>query len=348
MKKIKVLIVDDSAIVRKVLTEIFGSEPDIEVVGTAPDAYVARAKILALRPDVITLDIEMPRMNGLEFLKKLMAFQPMPVVVISSLGQAGSDAALEAIQLGAVDALPNPGGPYSVGDLRRELPHRIRAAAHARVKGLAPKAIGTMVIPSPADLRPDALIVIGASTGGTEAIAWILRQLPAQTPPILVAQHIPSGFSKCFAERLDRSSAIRVCEATNSMEIRTGMAIVAPGNRHMLMKRVGGKRVVELSDGPPVNYHRPSVDLLFRSVTAEGSRITAILLTGMGSDGAEGLLELRQAGALTMAQDEPSCVVFGMPQAALRLGAVDQTTPLAMIPSRLMRAVRSPPLLPAY
>ena len=344
--KIKVLVVDDSAIVRKILSQTLSEESDIEVVGTAPDPYIARDKILSLNPDVLTLDIEMPRMDGLTFLKKLMQSRPMPVIVISSLGQKSSRAALEAMQYGAVEVLGKPGGPYSVGDLRTDLPRKVRAAAHARVA--APRAVPQSPPPpraaaprSISNLAPasssEPVFLIGASTGGTEAIVQVLSVLPEDSPPVVIVQHIPAVFSRAFADRLDTICRVRVKEAENNDQLARGLALVAPGNHHVLLKRYGEHYRLLLDDGPLVCYQRPSVDVMFRSAAGfAGPDFTAAILTGMGSDGAAGMLELKQAGVHTIAQDEQSCVVFGMPREAIRLGAVDQVLPLNRIGAALV------------
>ena len=355
--RIKVLVVDDSAIVRKLLSDTLSAEPDIEVVGVAPDPYVARDKILRLNPDVVTLDVEMPRMDGLTFLKKLMQFRPMPVIIISSLGQASSRTALEALQLGAVDVLAKPGGPYSVGDLKNDLPQKVRAAARARIapaKPPAPSPVKTAAAVSPrqpyptASFRPasrsDNIILIGASTGGTEAIREILCALPENSPPIVIVQHIPAVFSRAFADRLDQICRIRVREAAHDDAVAHGLALVAPGNHHLLLKRGADGLRVALDDGPRVCYQRPSVDVLFESAVAyAGPNFSVALLTGMGSDGAQGMLKLKNAGALTIAQDEASCVVFGMPREAIRMGGVDRVLPLNRIAAALVaQAVPAP------
>lgn len=343
--RIRVLIVDDSAIVRKILSEALAGEPDLEVVGTAPDPYVARDKILSLHPDVLTLDIEMPRMDGITFLKKLMLFHPLPVILISSLAQPTCRLAVEALEFGAVEVLAKPGGPYSVGELRQTLAAKIRAAAAARLKRPAlpkPSPSPKPVEPHPAveDSGPAAdgtVIAIGASTGGTEAIAWVLSRLPASSPGILIAQHIPPVFSRAFANRLNHLCAVEVKEAEDNDTVRPGLALVAPGDFHMLLRRSGGRYSVEIKTGPRVCYQRPSVDVLFSSVAAAaGADATGVLLTGMGADGAQGLLKMRQAGARTVAQDEASCVVFGMPREAILLGAAAQGTPLEAIPAVIM------------
>jgi two-component system chemotaxis response regulator CheB len=339
-RKIKVLIVDDSAIVRKVLAEALATEADIEVVGTAPDPFVARDKILSLRPDVLTLDIEMPRMDGITFLKKLMRFHPMPVIVISSLGQASSKIALEALQCGAVDVLAKPGGPYSVGELKHDLPYKVRAAAHARLQHAPAAPLVAAPPPIKASFHPgnpSTIIAIGASTGGTEAIREVLMGLPAASPGIVVVQHIPPVFSTAFANRLNDLCRIQVKEAADGDRLTPGLALVAPGNFHMTLRKRGSEYSVAVQDGPRVCYQRPAVDVLFESVaSAAGRDAVGALLTGMGADGAEGLLKMKRAGSKTIAQDEASCIVFGMPREAIRLGAVDHVLPLNRIAGELM------------
>jgi two-component system chemotaxis response regulator CheB len=353
-KTIKTLIVDDSAIVRKILSEALAGEPDIEVVGTAPDPYVARDKILSLQPDVLTLDIEMPRMDGLTFLRKLMQYRPMPVIVISSLGQASCKAALEALESGAVEVLAKPGGPYSVGELRLVLAQKIRAAAAAQIRNRPTRPTGGQCVSSdsrreaisaPSAWDPGIVIAIGASTGGTEAIADVLAQIPEQCPPIVITQHIPANFSRAFAERLNRICHIAVKEAADGDNLAPGLALVAPGDFHMLLRKRPVGYNVSVKDGPRVCYQRPSVDVMFRSVAAAaGPKAVGVLLTGMGSDGAAGMLQLKQAGAATIAQDENTCVVFGMPREAIRLGAVDHVQPLANIPGAILSAVHAKPV----
>ena len=342
--KTKVLIVDDSAIVRKVISDILSAEPDIEVVGTAPDPFVARDKILSLLPDVLTLDIEMPRMDGLTFLDKIMRFHPLPVIVISSLAQSSTRAAMEALSRGAVNVLAKPGGPYSVGDLKLDLPQRIRVAARARLRQLAPApptaAPAAKASPACASTAiPSRLIAIGASTGGTQAIEQVLAPLTRNMPPIIVTQHIPAGFSTAFAERLNRVCALDVQEARGGEVLRSGLALIAPGDYHLVIERnPGGGWRTRLDEGPKVCYQRPSVDVMFQSVSAVAAASTlAVLLTGMGSDGAEGMATLRKAGASTIAQNEATCVVFGMPREAIRLGAAQQILPLNEIAQALKR-----------
>jgi two-component system chemotaxis response regulator CheB len=339
-RKIKVLIVDDSAIVRKLLAECLAAEPDLEVIGTAPDPFVARDKILSLRPDVLTLDIEMPRMDGLTFLKKLMRFHPMPVVIISSLAQASSKIAIEALQCGAVEVLGKPGGPYSVGELKHDLPLKIRAAAQARMAnrtpepGVAAKSPAAVLAPS---FHPSTVVAIGASTGGTEAIREVLVRMPEASPGILVVQHIPAVFSLAFANRLNDLCKIRVKEAADGDRVLPGQALVAPGNFHMTLLKRGGEYRVAVHDGERVCYQRPSVDVLFDSVAeAAGADAIGAILTGMGADGAQGMLRMKRSGARTVAQDEASCVVFGMPREAIKMGAVDTVLPLDRIAGELM------------
>jgi len=337
--KIRVLIVDDSAIVRKILSDALAGEADLEVVGTAPDPYVARDKILALKPDVLTLDIEMPRMDGLTFLKKLMHFHPLPTVVISSLAQTSCRAAVEALELGAVEVLAKPGGPYSVGELRHSLAQKLRAAASSRVGRQPPKEPTAAHVPVQSALPSGTIIAIGASTGGTEAIAAVLTKLPATCPAIVIAQHIPPDFSRAFANRLNDICAIDVKEAVDGDALRPGLALVAPGDFHMLLRKSGGQYSVKVKTGPRVCYQRPSVDVLFLSVAETAGRdAVGVLLTGMGSDGAQGLLQMARSGARTIAQDEATCVVFGMPREAIVLGAAKQVLPLAAISGAILSA----------
>ena len=341
--RIRVLVVDDSAIVRKILTEALSGQPDLEVVGTAPDPYIARDKILSLAPDVLTLDIEMPRMDGLTFLKKLMHFRPMPVIIISSLAQASCQTAMQALSLGAVEVLAKPGGPYSVGELRLELASKIRAAAASRVRAPAPTERATPPAQPPrlvaSQWAPSAVIAIGASTGGTEAIAEILPRLPQGVPGIVITQHIPAGFSRAFAVRLNQMCPFEVKEAQDGDALRPGLALVAPGDFHMLLRKSGDGYRVNVKTGPRVCYQRPSVDVMFSSVAeTAGAHAVGVLLTGMGSDGAQGLLRMRQTGARTIAQDEASCVVFGMPREAIRAGAAGRVVALSGIPQAILSA----------
>lgn len=339
-RRIRVLIVDDSAIVRKFLSETIAAESDMEVVGVAPDPFVARDKILALQPDVLTLDIEMPRMDGLTFLKKLMVYHPMPAVIISSLGHASSEVTLDALRIGAVDVIAKPGGPYSVGELRTCLPQKLRAAAAASMRKREPAAPIPVARPpqEPRTFRPGTVIAIGASTGGTEAIREVLVQLPADTPGIVITQHIPAVFSTAFANRLDKLCALEVKEASDGDEIKPGRVLIAPGNYHMIVRRSGNGMRVQIQDGPRVCYQRPSVDVMFASVAeVVKDRAIGVILTGMGADGARGLLRMKEMGALTLAQDEESCVVYGMPREAVKLNAVDQSLPLSRVAGAILK-----------
>ena len=343
-RKIRVLIVDDSAIVRKLLGDALSGESDIEVVGTAPDPYIARDKIVALSPDVLTLDIEMPRMDGLTFLKKLMLFHPMPVIVISSLAQASCQAGVEALRAGAVEVMAKPGGPYSVGELKVSLANKIRAAAASRIaRARAPQPDTLPLARLAGHISPFAVIAIGASTGGTQAIEYVLTRLPADTPGIIITQHIPAGFSRAFAERLDKLCPMRVAEAQDGNLVVPGLALVAPGNYHMILRESGGVYRVAIKDGPLVCYQRPSVDVLFSSVAeAAGPAAVGVILTGMGSDGALGLCTMKSAGAVTIAQDEATCIVFGMPKEAIRLGGAGRVVPLSSVASAIRAALGSP------
>ncbi len=340
MAKIKVLVVDDSAVVRKVFSEELSREPDIEVVGTAPDPYVARDKIVKLKPDVVTLDVEMPRMDGITFLRKLMKHYPLPVIIVSSLTRKGGALALEAIDAGAVEVICKPGEAYSVGDMSVQLAEKIRAAARARVeKRTAPVKLGS---PGMVQTRlslaesTNKVIAIGASTGGTEALKVVLSQFPPTIPGIMVVQHMPAKFTASFAERLDEICQIRVKEAEDGDSVVPGTALIAPGNYHMVMRRSGARYYVQIKNGPLVCHQRPAVDVLFNSVAAYGgANAVGVILTGMGRDGAQGMLRMKEAGARNIAQDEKSCVVFGMPKEAIEAGGVDEVVPLEQIPSRV-------------
>jgi two-component system chemotaxis response regulator CheB len=335
-REIRVLVVDDSAIVRKLLSEALAHEAGIRVAGTAPDAFIAAEKIRSLQPDVVTLDIEMPGMDGLTFLRKIMRSQPVPVIIVSSLAQSSGAVALEALHHGAIDILAKPSGPYSVGELRFAIAGKIRAAATARL----PRSAAPLIPPLPGSVlaaRKLEAIAIGASTGGTEAIEAVLRALPANAPPIVAAQHIPAGFSRYFAERLNATCALEVREAADGDRLRPGLALIAPGGYHLTVRKSAGVLEVRVADGPLVCYQKPSVDVLFHSVAdAIGNAAAGALLTGMGTDGARGLLRMRERGALTLAQDEATCVVFGMPREAIRLGAAAQIVPLTAVPRVLL------------
>lgn len=350
----RVLVVDDSAVVRRILSDVISAEADMEVVGTAPDPYVARDRILELQPDVVTLDIEMPRMDGLTFLGKLMHYRPVPVIIISSLGQRGSEAAIEALRKGAVDVLGKPNGPHSVGDLRLQLPAKIRAAAAVQPKSPAAAAeahprVSHLQSDGGTDLQATGtegtVIAIGASAGGTEAISVVLEALPAGLPGIAITQHIPAGFSKAFADRLNRTCRMEVREARDGDALTPGLALVAPGDFHMMVRAAGNGYRVHLDSGPRVCYQRPAVDVMFHSLaSAAGPRALGVILTGMGADGAEGLLHMKRAGAKTIAQDEATCLVYGMPREAVRAGAVDSILPLHAIPEAILHTI---PRLPA-
>ena len=335
-RKIRVLVVDDSAVVRRALSAMIEAQPDLEVAGTACDAFVARDKILALDPDVITLDLEMPRMDGLTFLKKLMRFHPLPVIVVSSLGRSSSRAAIEALESGAVDVVPKPGGAYSAAGIGNQLASKIRAASRARAKpARAPEAPAER---SPAHRGTIRILALGASTGGVEAIGSILPKLPGETPPIVIVQHIPPVFSSEFAARLGRMCRIRVKEARDGDLIEPGLALIAPGNFHMSVRKTSDGLRADVHSGEPVHFQRPAVDVLFHSVAREvGTESLGILLTGMGVDGAAGLLAMKQAGARTIAQDEATSVVFGMPREAIRLGAASEILPLQNIAGAIAR-----------
>lgn len=340
-QRIRVLIVDDSAIVRKVLSEELSHLPDIEVVGTAIDPYSAREKIFELRPDVLTLDLQMPRMDGLSFLEKLMQHHPLPVVVVSSLAQENSEEALRALELGAVEIVPKPGSQFSVPDVRETLASAIRAAATARLEVVRPpsKGRGHSTVPRQAAIPPASLIVIGASAGGTVAIEYVLRRLPTDIPGIVIVQHMPAGFTEHFARRLDQVCELEVREATNGAMIQNGSVWIAPGGFHTLIQKIGSRHFLNVRGGPAVNRHKPSVDVLFHSVArALGPDAMGIVLSGMGADGAKGLLAMREAGAHTITQDEQSSIVYGMPKAAFEIGAAVEVAALEEIPGMILAA----------
>jgi two-component system chemotaxis response regulator CheB len=375
--RIRVLVVDDSALVRKAITDALALDPEIEVVGSACDPYVAREKILKLDPDVLTLDIEMPRMDGLTFLRILMEHHPLPVVIVSSLAQAGSQAALDAIDAGAVDVLAKPDGTMSIGGLGARLAYHVKAAAAsarssrqrqpvtrtaelpleaAPERGLArgsePPATPAQhasVVPLPpvGVIDPRQLVVLGSSTGGVEALRTILPRLPADLPPVAVVQHISAYFSRVVAQRLDSMCGYEVHEAEEGMELRRGRCVIAPGDRHLAVVWQGGAYRARLLETPPVHHCRPAVDVLFRSAAeAAGPRVVAALLTGMGSDGAIGMQAIRRAGGRTIAQDEATSVVFGMPRAAIELNAAEQIVPLPRIAEAIVTCVASQAILP--
>lgn len=338
---IKVLIVDDSAVVRQTLERELSKDPMISVVGVAPDPYVARELIVRLKPDVMTLDIEMPRMDGITFLRKVMQYHPIPVIILSSLAKKGSEVALNAMELGAVDVLCKPGESYSVGDMSIELRHKIKAASGIRLDRMKPKVTPSTETTRPLVSTTNKIILIGASTGGTLAVEAILPQWPSNCPGTIIAQHMPAGFTKAFAERLNQLCLPTVREAEDGDSVTPGVVLIAPGNRHTRLKRSGARYFVEVKDGPLIGHHRPSVDLLFSSAAEQaGKNSVGIILTGMGSDGAKGLLQMKQEGCFTVAQDEASCAVYGMPRSAVEVGAVSSSLPLHDIPSAVMRAIQ--------
>lgn len=343
MKKIRVLIVDDSAIVRKIFSQELSKIHDIEVAGTAPDPFIARDKILKLKPDVVTLDIEMPRMDGLTFLKKLMKYYPLPVVMVSSLTPKGGKMTLEAMDIGAVEVIGKPGGSYTVGDMIPQLAQKIRAASRARMIKKSSDKVSSSLKPErmkALSKTSNKVIAIGASTGGTEALKNVLCKMPPNSPGIVVVQHMPASFTTAFAQRLDGICQITVKEAQNQDSVNPGTALIAPGNFHMIFRRSGARYYVEIKDGPMIHHQRPAVDVLFKSTAqSAGSNSIGVILTGMGSDGAKGLLEMKRSGAKTIAQDEKSCVVFGMPNAAIKLGAVDKVVSLDKIAQEIVRMV---------
>lgn len=319
---IKVLVVDDSAVVRKVFKEQLSKQKGITVIDTAPDPYVARDKIVKLNPDVITLDIEMPRMDGITFLKKLMKHYPLPVIIVSSLSTKGSKLAMEALSIGALEVISKPNEAYSVGDMSVQLAEKIRAVHGAKLtkREVNNPPQSTLALAE----TTNKIIAIGASTGGTEAIKKVLSQMPKNSPGMVVVQHMPARFTTSFAERLNELCDVNVREAQNGDTVTHGTVLIAPGNYHMLLRRSGARYYVEVKTGPLVHYQRPAVDILFRSVARyAGANALGIILTGMGKDGAQGLLEMKNAGALTIGQNESSCVVYGMPKEAKQIGAVD-------------------------
>lgn len=352
MNKIKVLIVDDSALVRQTLKDILSGDPRIEVMGTASDPYGAAEKMRHEVPDVITLDVEMPRMDGLTFLKKIMSQHPIPVVICSSLAGKNSETALKAFDYGAVEVIHKPalGTKQVLEESSTIICDAVVASSRAKARRISPEEnlvqpkLSADVIISRA--RPDRVlqttekvVAVGASTGGTEALKDFLVAMPRDCPGIVIVQHMPEGFTAAFSQRLDSLCAISVKEAADNDTVLPGHALIAPGNHHLLLKRSGARYFVEIKDGPLVSRHRPSVDVLFRSTARYAGRNSiGVIMTGMGDDGAKGMLEMKEAGAYTIAQDEASCVVFGMPHEAIKLGAVDRVLPLSSIPSDIMRA----------
>jgi two-component system chemotaxis response regulator CheB len=352
MKKIRVLTVDDSALMRQVLAALLAKDPEIEVIGSAPDPYIAREKIKALNPDVLTLDVEMPKMDGLTFLEKLMRGRPMPVVMVSSLTEAGCQTTLRALELGAVDFITKPKIDLREGmeDIAHDLIAKVKAAAVAQVSRLGGGSKGEHHTQH--DARPpiatrsamikttDRIIAIGSSTGGTEAVKDVLESMPPNTPPILITQHMPERFTKTWADRLNSLCRISVKEAQDGDSVLPGHALVAPGGYHMALERSGARYTVRINQDAPVNRHRPSVDVTFASVARyAGANAVGVILTGMGGDGAKEMLTMKQAGAFTIAQDEASCVVFGMPKEAIKAGAVDKVLPLSEIAGAILTHV---------
>lgn len=354
-RKIRVLIVDDSAVVRQTISAILSEEDDIEVIGTAQDPYYGAEKIAKEVPDVIILDIEMPRMDGLTFLHKIMTQHPIPVIICSSLADKGSDSAFKALSCGAIEVITKPkmGTKEFLEESRIRIADTVRAAAHSMIKKITPvsslevnpKLTADAVIPSVK--KPvltettEKVIAVGASTGGTEALKDFLMQLPLDIAGLVIVQHMPENFTRAFAERLDQLCGISVKEAKNGDTVLKGQALIAPGNRHTLLKRAGAQYYVEVKDGPLVTRHRPSVDVLFRSTAYyAGKNAIGVIMTGMGDDGARGMKEMKDAGAFTIAQDEESCVVFGMPREAIRLEAVHRVLPLSKIPAEVCTASR--------
>src|SRR5262245_27266720 len=342
---VRVLIVDDSALMRQLISTLLSADPEIEVVGTAPDPHVARERIKALNPDVITLDVEMPHMDGVTFLRKIMTLRPMPVVMLSTLTQAGAEVTLEALEIGAVDFIAKPTNDVAnaMADLAGELQEKVKAAARTRVGARRAPPIPA-ARRAPLGRSTGKVVMIGASTGGVEALKALLLGLPADCPPVLITQHMPARFTAAFARRLDNECLMRVSEAVDNEPVEAGHAYIAPGSRHLELIRVGNHYACSLSDGPPVSGHRPSVDTLFRS----GARLLGragigVILTGMGKDGAAGLLELRRAGATTLGQDEASSLIYGMPRVAFETGAVMRQYSLAHMADAILEACAATP-----
>jgi two-component system chemotaxis response regulator CheB len=336
---IKVLIVDDSAVVREIFTNELSKDPELEVVGTAIDPYIARDKIVKLKPNVLTLDVEMPRMDGITFLRKLMKYNPMPVIIVSSLTPRGGQLAMEAINAGAIDVLCKPGAAYTVGDMSVELIDKIKSAAAVDMSRW------TKLTSQPQETTQrlnvikttNKVVAIGASTGGTQALQSVLSAMPTNAPGIVIVQHMPEHFTTSFAQRLNELCAIEVKEAENGDSVIPGKALIAPGNKHMLLRRSGARYYVEVKTGPLVSRHRPSVEVLFNSVAqSAGQNSVGVIMTGMGADGADGMLKMKENKAITIAQDEASCVVFGMPKEAIKRGGVDHIIPLNKIPEAIL------------
>ena len=348
-KKIKVLIVDDSAVVRKVLSQLVEHEPDMEVVGTAQDPYVARDKLVSLKPDVMTLDIEMPRMDGLTFLKKVMAHFPVPTIIVSSVTKQGCETSLRALEIGAVSVVPKPSEAYSIESIEGQLLHAIRSAATVRMSSTKPQPMpkandGTPTQPTKTIISSitttNKIIAIGSSTGGTEALKDVIYKFPPNTPGTVVVQHMPAGFTAAFAQRLNQSAQMEVREARDGDSVTPGLVLIAPGDFHMVLRRDGARYLVRLKRGPQVWYQRPAVDVLFKSVAEfAGANAVGCILTGMGKDGAAGVRLMKDAGSINVAQDEKTSVVYGMPKAAFETGAIDYVEPLNHIADRIIEIV---------
>ncbi len=345
MQRIKVLIIDDSSVVRNILSRALAQDPEIEVVGTAPDPYIGRDKIVLLAPDVVTLDVEMPRMDGITFLGKLMQYHPMPVVILSSLTPAGCETALKALELGAVDVMQKPDMDieHAISDMMVMLIEKVKAASRARFRFHA--AQGAAAAPPPGASLPatamikttERIVAIGASTGGTEAIRALIPRLPPTFPGVVIVQHMPENFTKAFADSLDRTSQMEVREAVDNDTVRPGLVLIARGNYHMTLRRSGARYYVEVRQGPLVCRQRPSVEVLFESVAKyAGKNAVGVMLTGMGNDGARAMLKMKDAGSYTLAQDESTCVVYGMPMEAVKAGAVHKVLKLDDIPNELI------------
>lgn len=336
---IKVLIVDDSAVVREIFTTELSKDSELEVVGTAIDPYIARDKIVKLKPDVVTLDVEMPRMDGITFLRKLMKYYPIPVIIVSSLTPRGGNLALEAISAGAVDVMCKPGAAYTISDMSVELIDKIKSAAAVDMSRWIKITAQNSEPPQRLSMiqTTNKVVAIGASTGGTQALQSVLSAMPANAPGIVIVQHMPEHFTTSFAQRLNELCAIEVREAENGDSVIPGRTLIAPGNRHMLLRRSGTKYYVEVKTGPLVSHHRPSVEVLFNSVAqSAGPNSVGVIMTGMGGDGADGMLKMKENGAITIAQDEASCVVFGMPKEAIKRGGVDHIVSLNKIPETIL------------
>ena len=338
---VRVLVVDDSALMRQLISDMLSEDPEIEVVGTAPDPYVARDRIKALNPDVLTLDIEMPHMDGVTFLRKIMALRPMPVVMISTLTQVGAETTLEALEIGAVDFIAKPvnDASFALGEMAAELQAKVKAAARTRVRAHRADPPRRRPPLPPLNRSTGKVVLIGASTGGVEALKELLLRLPVDCPPVLVTQHMPARFTPAFAQRLDNECPMMVSEATHNQRIEAGHVYIAPGAFHLELARVGSHFECSLNDGPTVSGHRPSADVLFRSAArVAGSMAIGVILTGMGKDGADGLLELRQIGAMTLGQDEASSLIYGMPRVAFERGAIMRQRPLSEMADAIIDA----------